>query len=443
MSKDEQQDKAETAGSVRCRTLEVCETEDSMKMEQVSLVSRTGGYGTIQTCAPNEEFENEHSTQNTSDATASSLHFGSIVSLCFGMLTHSYLLISVFPYSGYMVIQFIESANQDNAGSYAGLLASSFNFGRMVTAYGWGKVADTYGRKTALIASLGLSCLLSMLFGLAPSFARALLVRFSIGMSNGIVGTNKTLVSDLGRGNEKDEARTMSLVLGMWAWGFFISPFVSGLLAEPVKQYPDLKLWDEHEALASLLERFPFLLPNLLGSLMCIVALLLCHFCIKETLSPSKRRDPLLFFSDAANYLKALPCRVNNRNRYRSLPVIKSHQSDVGESSGDSVTEQTNDLDEVSNEELVADNDQQEETSIWSLMKRRQTLSCLLVYWGQSFVTLAIDEMFPLFCISTRAGTYMPLVLFFNTKGKHGRLPERTRGVESYLSYPLIHFSYP
>ncbi|KAL7581304.1 hypothetical protein ACA910_006069 [Epithemia clementina (nom. ined.)] len=353
-------------------------------------------------------------------SSSSSLHFGSIIALCFGMLTHSYLLISVFPYSGYMAIQYIESANEDNAGSYAGLLASSFNFGRTVTAYSWGTVADVYGRKAALIASLSLSCVFSLLFGLSPSFGMALLIRFSIGLSNAIVGTNKTLVSDLGQGNEKVEAKTMGLVLGMWAWGFFISPFVSGQLAEPVKQYPDLTLWNEHKALTRLLERFPFLLPNLLGAVLCLVALILCHCCIQETLPDDKRRSPMLIGSDAIQYFKEIIFQYRQpKARYQ---ILKSHQSDI--LTGDEEAEEeeataisdttttthsdTGDHNEIGGgeeeDERAAAESRSPKTSVLSLLKRPQTRSCLLVYWGQSFVTLAIDEMFPLFCISTSAG---------------------------------------
>jgi hypothetical protein len=37
----------------------------------------------------------------------------SLASLCLCMLTHSYLLISVFPYSGFMAIHLIESVNEE------------------------------------------------------------------------------------------------------------------------------------------------------------------------------------------------------------------------------------------------------------------------------------------------------------------------------------------
>lgn len=54
------------------------------------------------------------------------------VALCFCMLTHSYLLISVFPYSGFLAIHLLNLRlqSEDSAGPYAGLIASSFMAGR-------------------------------------------------------------------------------------------------------------------------------------------------------------------------------------------------------------------------------------------------------------------------------------------------------------------------
>jgi MFS family permease len=119
-------------------------------------------------------------------------HGLSTMALMVCTLTHSYLLISVFPYSGFMAIDLIPSANEENAGSYAGLIASAFMIGRAITSYGWGKAADIYGRTTVLYASLGFSCLFSLLFGLAPTFGQALFWRFMLGVGNGMMGTAKT-----------------------------------------------------------------------------------------------------------------------------------------------------------------------------------------------------------------------------------------------------------
>jgi len=63
------------------------------------------------------------------------------------LLTQSYLLISPFVYSGAMVIWLNPSLTKSSAGYYAGLVASSFMFGRTISSYQWGKWSDVYGRR--------------------------------------------------------------------------------------------------------------------------------------------------------------------------------------------------------------------------------------------------------------------------------------------------------
>jgi MFS family permease len=148
-----------------------------------------------------------------------SAHTAATIALCLCTLTNAWLLISVFPYSGFMAIDLIPEVNEENAGSYAGMIASSFMIGRALSSYGWGKLADIYGRKFVLFASLGLSCLFSLLFGMAPTFGLALVWRFMLGLGNGIMGTAKTTISEIAQGNKKLETRGMgSGKCGFQSW---------------------------------------------------------------------------------------------------------------------------------------------------------------------------------------------------------------------------------
>jgi hypothetical protein len=138
-------------------------------------------------------------------------HATSTAALCLCTLTHSYLLISVFPYSGFMAIDLIEGVDEESAGRYAGLIAAFFMVGRTLTAFHWGQLADRYGRIPILLSSLALSGLFTVLFGLSRTFAWALVWRCLLGMSNGLVGTAKTVVSELA-GSPSQETSTMGLV---------------------------------------------------------------------------------------------------------------------------------------------------------------------------------------------------------------------------------------
>jgi len=309
--------------------------------------------------------------------------------LCLGMLTHSYLLISVFPYSGFLAMHLLD-LDETSASKYAGFLASSFMAGRAVTSLAWGRAADRYGRTTVLYTSLLLQCLFSLAFGLVRrSFAAALVVRFLLGCSNGIMGTIKTIVSEIS--TKEEEARTMTFVIGMWGWGFLASPAVAGALAEPIRQYPNVE-WIQQQ---DVLRLYPFLLPNLLGAALCMIAFVLIKLFVHETLPVHDRRS---FIADVRRWWDRR-CR---RQKHLYRPVLKMHDSDSNlhyeDDAGDCVYDDT--YDDGNNGKSV--------TSMASLMSRLETRKCLTIYWLYSFVGLTVDESFPLFCLSHKAGFGLP-----------------------------------
>jgi MFS family permease len=316
----------------------------------------------------------------------------STAALCICMLTHSYLIISVFPYSGFMAIDLIDTVDEENAGSYAGFIASAFMIGRACTSFGWGKAADTYGRTNVLYASLGLSCFFSILFGLSPSFPAALAFRFCLGLVNGILGTVKTVVSELADGNERLEARGMNIVIGMYGWGFLMSPAISGALAEPIRQYPDAA-WLQNGMVGHILSKHPFLLPNLLGAVLCLIAMATVALFVRETLPAEKRRS---VSSMLVVRLGRKCCRYFPGYRYQGLPVLKAHESDVA------LDLQDRNMDEEKLVETPITEDKG--VTMAAIWARKKTRTCLSVFWAYSFVGPIVDEAFPLFAISIVAG---------------------------------------
>ena len=287
--------------------------------------------------------------------TESSFH-SAVASLCMCSLANAFVIINVFPYSGYMVLHLIPKSTPENAGIYAGFLASSFMIGRFVTAYWWGRCADTFGRVVVLKFSLVLSTLFCLLFGLAKTYRTAFLWRLCLGMANAVTSTSKTLASEIGQGDEVKERQAMGLVVGMRSWGFLLGPAIGGFLASPVKQYPKNPFWQSgwrHR----ILEEYPFLLPNIAVALFCIVSSIMVSFLIEETL-----QDDRTF---------SLP-------RHQQNPEVQNLIADP-----------------------CAKEDKKQERSIWSNLATRKHM---LFYWMFSFVVTVIDEAFPLFCISTDGG---------------------------------------
>ena len=375
-------------------------------------------------------------------------HYASTAAMCLCTFTHSWLLVSVFPYSGFMVIKLVSGTDEENAGSYAGLLAASFMIGRAITSYVWGRIADIYGRRIVFFVSLVLSAIFSILFGLSSSFRFAVFWRFLLGASNGIAGISKVVVSETSEGNEKLETKGMSLSMGMWAWGFLLSPAISGFLSDPIRQYPGLSIWssllssqEKHSSIYQFLELYPFFLPNLISVLLCLIDLIAVAFWVPETLPAEDLRSAAKMPADFSNWLAAALAGNRTSNNTNNFGIEENCTSTT------TTTTATNNVEMLPNEAMTHGDDlaytesesllltsaielqptqskyrndtmfncpsttsntdmhgPPEVVSLSYLWSKTDTRNHLIVFWIFSFVAIAIDEAFPLYCISKTGG---------------------------------------
>eukprot|EP00934_Nitzschia_sp_Nitz4_P004599 Nitzschia sp. Nitz4//scaffold82_size85912//80111//81787//NITZ4_005155-RA/size85912-processed-gene-0.20-mRNA-1//1//CDS//3329558877//4589//frame0 len=324
---------------------------------------------------------------STPASTINRNHWAQTWALAFSVLVQSYLLVSVFPYSGFLAMKMVPGLTEESAGSYAGWIASSFMVGRTISSLEWGKAADKYGRTFVIKTSLVLSAIFSILFGFSSTFTMALFTRCLMGLCNGLNGAVRTIVSELCHGDKSRETRLIAIVGGMWGYGFLLNPVIGGYLSDPVKQYPDSWLV---ERARPLLSAYPFLLPNLIGFLLCILGFVLMHCNVEETLPEDQRQE-----------FHFLPC----------WPPT-SHPTVVRRLSSEGLTKQSNEYhdEEATYDEMsiVIDSNKegedQEPATIQSLWARPSTRNHLLIYWINSFLIIAIDEIFPLYCISKSSG---------------------------------------
>lgn len=266
--------------------------------------------------------------------------------------------------------------------------------GRTFSSFEWGKAADRYGRVSVIEFSLLLSATFSILFGLATSFPMALVLRFLLGMCNGLIGPVKTLVSEYAKGDEKKETRMFSVILGMWGFGFLINPPISGYLSDPIKQYPGVEFGS---ILRPILEDFPFFLPNLVGCFVCLLGYVLVHNFVEETL-PKDQRQQFRVLPSVCPCNKSQPMMRNSS----SWGLFKHLHNSKGENSDDSNLNVM--LASSQDNEDKQKGGQEQQATISSLMKRQSTRQHLMLYWGYSFLTITLSEVFPLFCMSTTSG---------------------------------------
>jgi len=261
------------------------------------------------------------------------------------------------------------------------------------------------------------------------------------GASNGIGGISKTVVTEISQGNEKLETRGMSLTMGMWAWGFLLSPAISGFLSDPIRQYPDLSIWgqeNQHTPIYQFLESYPFFLPNLVSVLLCTIDFIAVFFWIPETLPAEDLRSAAKMPKDFSNWLTTLMAtcwttrRTNNigvdANRTsvttsNNGEIMSDDSTIIGEDTADTESESLLSTREIELPPAVqrscgsemlykcfattATTNIQEPPAVASLSylwSKRDTRNHLIVFWIFSFVAIGIDEAFPLFCISKEGG---------------------------------------
>ena len=261
--------------------------------------------------------------------------------------------------------------------------------------------------------------------------------------------------TELAKGNHDLEARGMGLVMSMVGFGMLIGPAIGGVLSEPVTQHPDI----DFGAFESVLLKFPFLLPNLIGGLLSALATLQVILSVEETLPEDKLRSPKHVVPDAMRWLGGLPSKVwrrlasegnvdessggydavdttddedsENASIAEDLKIIESHY--FGEV-GDAVAMSTRSsrasfsaalhrpsrarssllstlatLEEGAKNSFrdsvkSSGNETHASANISSLMANDRVRECLTSYWCMTFASTAAGEVFPLFAMARSPG---------------------------------------
>jgi len=205
---------------------------------------------------------------------------GSVFALCVAVMSQVFLLISCFAYVPLMCIFLVPSLNEQNAGSYAGLISAMFMIGRTVTSTFWGWAGDKFGRVWVFQASYSLSIIFGLIFGSSQSIWVAIISRFFLGASNGTVSAVKTVASELAEGDKKLESDIMGWAFSMRGYGFLLSPAIAGVISDPVKQFPDSYISTHFTAFFTT---YPYILPNALGAFICVIGMISTQLYIPET----------------------------------------------------------------------------------------------------------------------------------------------------------------
>lgn len=189
------------------------------------------------------------------------------------LFSSAFTLTFLFPFLPEMVRTF--GFDEQEKGYYVGTIASAVFAGRALGSYFWGWLSDKKGRKLVLLLTVAGNGIFSLIFGFTSNLAMAIITRFLTGVTNGTVGTAKTILYEIS--DDTNQALAMAILSLSWGVGLFLGPAIGGFLASPAKKYP--RYFDPE----GFFGKFPYLLPGVVSFIVAFSVFLIVLFNMPET----------------------------------------------------------------------------------------------------------------------------------------------------------------
>ncbi|KAF2265523.1 MFS general substrate transporter [Lojkania enalia] len=298
-----------------------------------------------------------------------------ILSIC--RFAEPIALTSVNPYIPEMIESFGVAKN--DIARWAGLTSAIFSICQAATGMIWGTASDHFGRKPILLIGLTNTMVTMLIWGFSTSLPMAITARALQGLGNGNVGILRTTVAELCPWKEL-QPRAFSIMPLVFTIGAVFGPTLGGMLANPLHVDPDKPRGTK------FLERYPYIVPNLVAACIFTIGIVTGWLFLKETLETKKYdRDYGLMIGNKitawVHKVFNIPKQQKKRHSEREplLPTPK-----------------------VADDEEATSNSDIKKPEIHGKPKLRDVLSYqtslnLIVYVFLALYTIAYDQLLPVF----------------------------------------------
>ena len=274
----------------------------------------------------------------------------------------------------------VASFGLDNVGMYVGLLGSAFALAQLATSFFWGTVSDAVGRKPTMLLGAALLAACFACFGFCVNYTQAMAVHVAMGLLNGNAAVVPTSVGEI------TDKTNQSLVFGwlpvVYSLGTITGPAVGGLLV------------------GALGDDYPFLAPNMVGTIILGLSVLILGLFFDETLETGARMEKIGEVScTCLGRTKKLTLSrfggAKTRSRSSSSTGVAGADEETGLLSGPTTNATPPRID---GDEASKDGNEEPYTSNWRrILLNRTTVSILGTYLIFQLSNIAFNCLYPVF----------------------------------------------
>lgn len=305
-------------------------------------------------------------------------------------------LTSIFPYLPEMIESF--HVDETNIAFWAGLTSAIFSLSQCLTAVPWGRASDHWGRKPVILLGLTCTMVTSLMWGFSTSLPIAVVARALQGGMNGNVGIIRTMVAEMCPWREL-QPRAFSIMPLVWNLGSVLGPAFGGALSNPYHRGPK----DDGSADGRLLWKFPYALPNILGSCFFLVGIITGILFLDETLASRKhqrdygRRLGIELEIAIQRQIKAVKDSFRRLRGEETEPLLSSRNPEyfIPEDTNTTIT---------AVDSKPGDLPSKSKSPSYTEVLTPQTILNLLVYTILAMHSIAFDQLLPVFMHHPRSG---------------------------------------
>ncbi|KAG7086623.1 hypothetical protein E1B28_002565 [Marasmius oreades] len=221
----------------------------------------------------------EHTTRPLTTSSATPLPKAQLTTLCIIRLVDPIAYCQIFPYINEFISYLNIADEPSQIGFYSGLVESSFAIAQLCSIYQWTKLSNTVGRRPVIMfGTLGVA-IATVYFGISRSLTEIILSRCLAGIFAGTIAVIHSVLAEIT--DSTNQSLAFPIYGLFWPLGSILGPLMGGSLSNPAAKYPQYFA-------NTIFSIHPYLLPCIVAGSLSFGAVILCWFCLKETLPPKR-----------------------------------------------------------------------------------------------------------------------------------------------------------